>query len=155
MAGAAAAGGLQFGDDDEFEFEALGFVDGHQLHAALTACRGIGQGSQFFEGCIEDGAEQVLLAVRQAVETTPEKIEVGECSCVDAACAAQAEPDLLQPGSERSRGQGCAESRRGIDCMQNAGGGAAAICAQEVKALSEQLRNGPDKQSASSALTSL
>ncbi len=105
MTRAAAAGGLQFGDDDEFEFETLGFVNGHELHAALTAGRGVGQGGQFFKGCTEDGTEQVLFAAGQAVETTPEKIEIGKGIGVDAACAAQVEPDLLQPGSKRGRGQ--------------------------------------------------
>ena len=34
---APAGAGLQFGDDDHFELEALGFVDGHQLDAAVAA----------------------------------------------------------------------------------------------------------------------
>ena len=42
---AAAAGdfGLQVGDDDDFELQTLGFVDGHQLHAAVAGGGGVGE----------------------------------------------------------------------------------------------------------------
>ena len=41
-AAAVAGSGLQFGDDDHFEFQAFGFVDGHQLDAASLFTAGSG-----------------------------------------------------------------------------------------------------------------
>ena len=67
LAFAAFGPGLQVGDDDHLELQAFGFMDGHQLHAAVAAGLGVGQCGEFVEGCVERRAEQILLAVGKAV----------------------------------------------------------------------------------------
>ena len=86
---AASIASLQLRNNYHLEFQSLCLVDGHQLHAALAAGFGVGQGSQLFERRSEARAEQVRLAVGQPVEASPEKIEVGPGSFIRASRAAQ------------------------------------------------------------------
>ena len=79
-------------------------MDGHQLDAAIAAGFRVGLRGEGFEGGVERGAEEVLLAVGEAVETLPEEVEVDACGGVDALSAAETEPDLLEPGAERAVG---------------------------------------------------
>ena len=53
----------------------------------------------------------LLLAAGQTVKTTPKQVEIGEGRGVHAAGAAQAQPHILEPGSQRCGGLGSAQSR--------------------------------------------
>ena len=97
---AATAAGLQFRDDHHFKFETLGFVNGHQLHAAIAGGLRVGQGGELFESCVKGGAENILLAAGKGVEATPQKIEIGAGGCVHASGATQAE---ARPAGARCR----------------------------------------------------
>ena len=109
---AAAVRRLQFGNDDHLELQALGFVDGHQLHAAIAAGFGVGQRGELVERRVEGGAEQVFFAAGQAVQATPEQVEVGAGGRIHAGGSAQQQPDLLQPGSQRCARAGPSAARR-------------------------------------------
>jgi hypothetical protein len=96
---------LQVWDDDDFELQAFGLVNGHQLHAVVGGCVGIGQSGEFVQRGMERWAEQVLLAGREAVEASPQQVQVGTGCGVATIGSSKAEPDLLEPGSERGGGQ--------------------------------------------------
>ena len=57
-----AAADVKIGNEDNFEFESLGFVDRHELDAAFAACGGIGQSEEFFKSSVEGWTGQILLA---------------------------------------------------------------------------------------------
>ena len=59
-----ASANVKIGDEDNFEFETLGFVNRHELDAALAACSGIGQSEEVFESSVEGWTGQILLASR-------------------------------------------------------------------------------------------
>ena len=159
LAPTAANFGLEVGDDDDFELQAFGFVDGHQLDATVAGGGGVGQRGELVEGGVERWAEQVLLAGGQTVQTAPHEVEVGAGGGIDAIGTAKTEPDLLEPGAGRGgrlstprkktcpwgprlftpRTKTCprgprlagAEGGRFSECGEDAGGGAASGLAEE------------------------
>ncbi len=58
----------------------------------------IGQGGQLVERRSQGGAQQVFFAVGQMVEAAPQQVEIGAGRGIHAGRAAQAKPDLLEPG---------------------------------------------------------
>ena len=102
--------GLQVGNDDDLELQALGLVDGHQLHAAVAAGGGVGQCGELVESGVEAGPSRSCSPAGRLVEAAPEQVEVGAGRGVDAVCAAQAQPDLFEPGSRHRRGLASARS---------------------------------------------
>ena len=108
-------------------------MDGHQLHAAIAASLRGRLGGELIERRIKAGAEQVLLAVRELVEATPEQIEVRAGGRVYASRAADKQPDPFQPGSQRRGWLGCAKCARRSECFDHAGGGCAPGFAEDRK----------------------
>ena len=84
---------------------------------------GSGWAVRLFKGGVERGAEEVLLAVGEAVEALPEEVEVGAGGGIDALRAAEAKPDLLEPGAERGGGLGEAKGGGGGEGFEDALGG--------------------------------
>ncbi len=116
--------GLQLGNNDHLELQPLGFVNGHQLHAAVAAGPGVGQRGQLVERRVEAGAEQLLFAAGQAVQAAPEQVEVGAGGRIHAGRAAQPQPDLL-PASFPARPWVGRRAARALQsaCSQHARGG--------------------------------
>jgi hypothetical protein len=110
-------------------------VDGHQLDSTIAAGFRVRLCGKGLEGCVERGAEQVLFAIGEAVESLPKKVEVGEGGGIDALSAAQAQPDLLEPGAES--GGWLSETQGGYDGedFEDALGGLSAFEAEKLKAL--------------------
>jgi len=113
----AARDGLKVRHDDHLEFEALRFVDGHQLNGAVA---GAGLGGEHGKGGIERGAEEIGLALRKAVERAPEEFEIDAGCGVDALWPAEMHPDLLKPGSRRSGWIDGAKASGEIDSAKDA-----------------------------------
>jgi hypothetical protein len=137
----SSGAGLQIGHDHDLELQALGLVDGHQLHTAIAVGFGIGNGGQFLERRMERGAEEIGLAFRKAVEAAPKQIEIHTRRSVDALCAAQPQPTLLEPGAQRGSGLLRAQAIGEISGAQQAVDGLAAFDAEKLRALGKELGN--------------
>ncbi len=120
-------------------------MNAHQLHAVIAGSGGIGLSFELFKRAGESAAKQIRLAVLQLVEAFPEPVDVGAAGCVHAVCAAQAQPDLFEPGAKggcRLRG---AKVRRCFDRLEHSFRRFAALLAEQVETGAEQFRNGPAK----------
>ena len=96
-----ARAGLQIGHNHDLKFQALRFVDGHQLHAAVDFRRGIGQGLEICRGLRRaQGRARSGSPCGKRVEALPEQIEIGACRRIDALRATQAQPNLFEPGAK-------------------------------------------------------
>jgi len=75
-------------------------VDGHELDAVVTGYAGVGFGIEILKRGVERGAQKILLAVGETIETIPEEVEISSCRSIGACLAAKAKPDLLEPGAQ-------------------------------------------------------
>jgi hypothetical protein len=95
-------------------------VNRHELDAAVAAGAGIGEGAEIFESGVERGTGEVLLALREFVEESPEEVEVSAGGIVHAAAAAERAPELLNERSYRRNGKSGADVRYRGECVENA-----------------------------------
>jgi len=121
-------------------------VDGHELDSAFGARGGIGKRRQLVQCRVERRAEQVLLATRQPVEAAPQQVEVSARRVVHAAGAAQPQPDLLEPGSNRRRGLRGAERGNGFQGIEHPARSQSALAAEQRQPPGQQLGDGPRQQ---------
>ena len=118
----------------------------HELDAAIAVGGRVGLRFEIFEGRSERRAKEIGLALRQRVETLPEKIEIRAGLGVDALRAAELEPGLFKPGAQRSYGLRGAEALGSRHRAQNAIDGEPAFGADEVRALESELGHRTGKK---------
>ena len=106
---------------------------------------GSGSAVSFSSAASSAGPEQVLLAARQLVEAAPQQVKIGARAGINAVCASQPQPDLLQPCSQRCVGQRSAQSARGIRHFEHALRSSGPL-AEKRQPLCEQLRYRPRQQ---------
>ena len=94
---------VKTGNNDDFEAEALGLVDGHELNAAAFADSGIGLGEEAVELRVEFGSGGSEAIGRDRVQQREEDLGVLISCGIDAGRTAEGAPGAFDPGGEGRR----------------------------------------------------
>ena len=75
---------VEAGNDDDLKSEALGLVDGHELHAAAFADGGVGLGEEAVELRLKIGGERGEAVGREGIQEREEDLGIFICGGIEA-----------------------------------------------------------------------